>query len=369
MSSYVLRNRSVARDSTSSKVEESSTVKAKVTTGLNSMDVESEPYSGGEETIMMELVNGEASMDIVDGGDDTKADPLQQATANGAASSSKTLYNQKRNKVSGEWSRDNTSKLIRAVRSNVQLWNPAVAEYRNRSRRNDTWHQIAKSTFNGYYQASELAAKWTNLRIQFKAYHAKRGKAKLDPAEVSWYHYQTMLFITTAEDGQKPGSTVKVEKRQQDEPAHVHTNVKISPEKRSRQMTSESNERFDERLSVDMERSRQTIRESKDRSAERRPVTIERSGERMLLSSESNQRIEEGRYVAIDSVQAAIAKLNENDSYQVFGNYVAAELRKLPRRQANFIQRKLNRTLLDLLDANDSESPYPSEDGSLPASL
>lgn len=166
-----------------------------------------------------------------------------------------------------------------------------------------------------------------------------------DPAEVSWCHYQAMLFIVTAKDRQKPTPTAKLviqQEQQKDEPVHSYN--KPTPEKRSRRTISVSNERIDERRSIGTERSRRTI-------------------------NESNERIEEGQYVALDSVQAAIAKLNENDSYQTFGNYVAAELRKLPRRQANYIQRKLNRTLLDLLDANDSESPYPSEEGSLPASF
>lgn len=50
-------------------------------------------------------------------------------------------------------------------------------------------------------------------------------------------------------------------------------------------------------------------------------------------------------------MERALKKMDEMDSYQVFGNYVAEELRKINNPNvANKVQRKLTRVLMDCLD-------------------
>lgn len=56
--------------------------------------------------------------------------------------------------------------------------------------------------------------------------------------------------------------------------------------------------------------------------------------------------------VALEGMQRALASLEEReDAFQIFGNFVASELRKIEDpMMANRIQRVLTRNLMDLLD-------------------
>ncbi|XP_055525915.1 uncharacterized protein LOC129718831 [Wyeomyia smithii] len=54
---------------------------------------------------------------------------------------------------------------------------------------------------------------------------------------------------------------------------------------------------------------------------------------------------------ALTNVQQTVQSLQKVDSYQVFGNFIAEELRKIPEEKlANQLQRKLMRFLMDCLD-------------------
>lgn len=66
--------------------------------------------------------------------------------------------------------------------------------------------------------------------------------------------------------------------------------------------------------------------------------------------------------VVPEKVKSELPNLRDHgDSFQAFGNFVAAELRKLPDSLvANRIQRTLTRTLMDLLDQADAEDDKPS---------
>ena len=58
--------------------------------------------------------------------------------------------------------------------------------------------------------------------------------------------------------------------------------------------------------------------------------------------------------VALDGMQKALSRMDDEDSFQTFGNFVASELRKISNFEtANRIQRKLNRALLDCIDEID----------------
>lgn len=65
--------------------------------------------------------------------------------------------------------------------------------------------------------------------------------------------------------------------------------------------------------------------------------------------------------VAIEGMQRALKQMEEHDSFQVFGNYVASELRKIHNPDlANKVQRKIASFMLKCLDEIDEEAG-PSE--------
>lgn len=67
--------------------------------------------------------------------------------------------------------------------------------------------------------------------------------------------------------------------------------------------------------------------------------------------------IDNSKSIALEGMQQALNKMNDIDSFEVFGNFVAAELRKIPNSTlANKTQRKIARFVLDCMDEVDDES-------------
>ncbi|XP_055619500.1 uncharacterized protein LOC129764447 [Toxorhynchites rutilus septentrionalis] len=214
----------------------------------------------------------------------------------------------KRGKVEAAWDEANINKLISAVEENDCIWNAGNKEYKNRDMRDASWQHITENVFDGQYSVAEVCAKWTNLRIQFRSYHAKENKRKSDQgaySRISWRFYRQMMFINNAEDQQ-------TEK-------------------------SESN---------------LTLEEDSVKGTPKRQISSPKSNKGTQQSAESTG--DPTTAIALEGIQAALKKLSEVDSYQVFGNYIAEELRKLSdANAANRIQRKLARQLIDSLDELD----------------
>lgn len=62
--------------------------------------------------------------------------------------------------------------------------------------------------------------------------------------------------------------------------------------------------------------------------------------------------------VALNAMNQALKKMNEepNDEFKIFGDFIATELRKIPKEQANKVQRKMQRVLLDFMDELDNNA-------------
>lgn len=64
---------------------------------------------------------------------------------------------------------------------------------------------------------------------------------------------------------------------------------------------------------------------------------------------------DDAKRTALEGMNKALKKMEENDSFQVFGDFIASELRKIPNKvDADRVQRKLQRTLLDFMDELDN---------------
>lgn len=67
--------------------------------------------------------------------------------------------------------------------------------------------------------------------------------------------------------------------------------------------------------------------------------------------------LSDSELIALQGMERALKKMDEVDSYQVFGNFVAEELRKINNlATANKVQRKLTRVLMDCLDEVDGNT-------------
>lgn len=61
--------------------------------------------------------------------------------------------------------------------------------------------------------------------------------------------------------------------------------------------------------------------------------------------------VDDYKQTALNGMKRALQKMEESYSFQTFGNFVAAELRKIPNKtEADVIQRKVQRKLLDCID-------------------
>lgn len=228
------------------------------------------------------------------------------------------------------WSDKKSRALISAVELNESLWNISLNDYRNRALKDSIWSGIVTDLFPDC-TSSELQAKWKNLRVQFRrSYNNYKNKKSGQAFEniTPWKFYRQMMFLEKAEEEQATISESNLVLNEQD------SLDGMSPEKNVKRTSPEH--------------------------------TI---GKRKRTSSEKNCD-EYYKKAAFDGMQKALSKLDESDSFQTFGNYVASELRKISDIEtANRIQRKLNRTLLDCFEDIDwaatAESAKQSHDQSL----
>ncbi|XP_058812570.1 uncharacterized protein LOC131677055 isoform X1 [Topomyia yanbarensis] len=215
-------------------------------------------------------------------------------------------------KVAIDWCSDAIIKLIFAVRDKQLLWNPEHSDHMSKLKRDAVWKEIAHEVFDDQYEADQLVAKWNNLRIQFKSYWAKHRRSWADRGgkQISWKYYKPMLFIA----GNKR-SSVKMESL--DEIKHL---PKSTP-----------------------------VRSTKMAQVKRRLTCPEHVSPK--FSSPTSNR----HSTTAGGEQQSVQKVEKPDSFQVFGNFVAEELRKIPDLVlANQVQRKLNRYLMDCMDEVDA---------------
>ncbi|XP_058467109.1 uncharacterized protein LOC131440029 isoform X2 [Malaya genurostris] len=218
-------------------------------------------------------------------------------------------------KVVIEWTCDAIMRLISAVHKRPLLWNSEHPDHVSKILRETAWQGIAQDEFEDQYDADQLIAKWNNLRIQFKAYWSKtkRSKARHDSGQkkVIWRYFRPMAFLAASSDS----SLLKAVTEQTEDVKH---------------------------------RPRPTPTRTSMASAQKRRLSPEKSVAK--FSSPPGNHLSQDVYEEKRSVQ----KVEKIDSFQVFGNFVAEELRKIPDQVlANQVQRKLTRYLMDCMDEVD----------------
>lgn len=108
-------------------------------------------------------------------------------------------------KVSSDWSDDDIFKLITCVELVPMLWNAKDEKYRNKFERQSAWKHMSEVDFEGKFSDSELLAKWSNIRIQYRSYYSKYQKTKSGQETdepVKWKFYEAIDFVGRAEQEQ-----------------------------------------------------------------------------------------------------------------------------------------------------------------------
>lgn len=85
------------------------------------------------------------------------------------------------------------------------LWNAKDEKYRNKIERQSAWKHISEADFDGKFNDTELMAKWSNMRIQYRSYFSKYRKTKSGQgasAPVKWKFYEALDFVGRAENEQ-----------------------------------------------------------------------------------------------------------------------------------------------------------------------
>lgn len=199
---------------------------------------------------------------------------------------------QKKPKVTIEWSDDEIFQLIKAVEERPCLWNKGLAEY-NRSKVK-AWEEVVSDMKRPDMKKRDCKALWSNLSKSFMAKHRtqKSNQSTDESCTSTWKFFESMLFLAVMDQPSTSG-----------------------------------------------QRSRRRVTSSQG------PMSTP-----SLLPMQSprsdTQLLEEVAAKAIASMTASTV-----DEYTAFATHVAAELRSLPtREQAILAKRKLARALVDVMD-------------------
>lgn len=113
----------------------------------------------------------------------------------------------KKPKVVSEWSDTEVFKLITCVQEHSALWDAGDIQYRNKHERTKLWNEMSENEFGSKLRGTELLAKWSNLRIQYRSYATKKRKyGQAAPPPIHWKFFSAMQFVGHA-DWEQTAST------------------------------------------------------------------------------------------------------------------------------------------------------------------
>lgn len=102
-----------------------------------------------------------------------------------------------------EWSDGDIVALIHAVETKPELWKCSDPGYKNRTKKDAAWRDIEENVFHRIIKTTEISAKWSNLRVQYKSYAAKyknrpSGSGRSQIAK--WKFFDAMNFVGAVDD-------------------------------------------------------------------------------------------------------------------------------------------------------------------------
>lgn len=136
--------------------------------------------------------------DFVPDSEDFLDDEVSSIVSKGKASRKRQV----KPKVVSDWTDTDIFKLISCVEALPMLWNAGDAKYRNKIDRQSAWKEMSETNFDNKFSATELMAKWSNIRIQYRSYDSKLRKTKSGQGaveQVKWKFFDVMSFVGRAE--------------------------------------------------------------------------------------------------------------------------------------------------------------------------
>ncbi|XP_020813075.1 uncharacterized protein LOC110187913 isoform X1 [Drosophila serrata] len=142
-----------------------------------------------------------------------------------------------RPKISGNFSEEDTIKLINYVKKMPVIWNTNHKEYAEKKTRNTAWSLIYKQ-FGGRHHESDLRTKWNNLRIQYRITLGKlKGKGEGNASV--WRHFAALKFLENDSKSETLEARNILEPEDELELGDVPSSARKSPKKRRTRLESE----------------------------------------------------------------------------------------------------------------------------------
>ncbi|KAH8405291.1 hypothetical protein KR222_002902 [Zaprionus bogoriensis] len=113
-------------------------------------------------------------------------------------SENKTQAKRVRPKVNSTWTTAEICKLIALVKKETCIWDVADSAYANKQLKKNAWSRVSEG-LDSQYRDSEMHAKWSNLRIQYRINQRK--------ARTSWRFFNALSFLTAGTAAGSPCET------------------------------------------------------------------------------------------------------------------------------------------------------------------
>ncbi|XP_053699387.1 zinc finger protein 737-like [Sabethes cyaneus] len=224
--------------------------------------------------------------------------------------------------ISHEWSEDEITALIQAVKSKPELWKASHPSYKDRAKKDAAWRDIEQNVFGSRIKPAEITIKWNSLRVQYNMYVSKyKSKPSVSGRGpvIKWRYFHAINFI-----GMNNGSFRKP----------------TIPDLPAVSTISES--------LTSPEQTVSSVRQpapasSTNRKLHQSPLRAERLRKPSDSDRDNNGRVREG-------IQSLVEHFSEtrNDEFSIFGQFVASEVKRLPNDlQRQQLKRIIMRAIID----------------------
>lgn len=252
-------------------------------------------------------------------------------------------------KVEAAWNDDVTFVLIAAVEKRPVIWDFGSYEYK--TSKTDAWLEVAE-VLEGKFEWEECKAKWSNLRISFNTNLAKSRKTKSGQGTadntVQWRFFKAMYFIANNDARQSTASTSNL----------IIVSLKFILTLNGiiytflTQPVQPANE-FDNGNDNDNAVDNLSCTSMGSTGTSSTVAVGHRKQRKKVAPAHTASSNEPQQTFGKDAAMHAFSMLSQNDDFTIFGEFIAAELRRLPSMTAQTLKRKLNRTLLDFVDTHE----------------
>ncbi|XP_055905396.1 uncharacterized protein LOC129940898 [Eupeodes corollae] len=241
-----------------------------------------------------------------------------------------------RRELTGDWPDDKIRELIYNVKTRPELWDVGNTNYR--IARPQSWQAVAMELGEDY-DWRDCRLKWQNLRVTYKCNLNKIAKKKSEGTDevpkILWRFFHLMQFISKKRNHHNASNEM--------ENSILNFDSELTTASRST-LESFKNYEFSQcSSSFIKQESSQTLETPTPISTPTPQPTFDTRCYARTKPSEENPPSKQ------------IMK-NKNDEHACFGNFIASELRSLPKEHSFALKRRLNRTILEYWDEMETKA-------------